>query len=135
MTDHDFGVNVLRYWYKASLLPQLGFVQYPDAIAHYDKESPTFIATFGSAVRKLEQSKYVDAMQELGKSSGDRYPSVNEFFNAVAKHATDFTWTDVKAVAADSAKDVGKVAAIGGSIVLIGVAIGAAIYISSFRRR
>lgn len=113
ISNRDFAINVLRVWWNATPMAQLGFTSYSDAISHYDTVEPGFLETFGSAVRSQDMIKLQDAMKALAAKYGTAYPKWDEFFNFAAQYVGQLSMGDLKDAAAESVTDLKNIALTG----------------------
>jgi hypothetical protein len=121
MTDRDWGITVLRYWFEGSFK----LYSFQDAIAYYDNLNPNFIPALGKACRGLKQSQVKDSLISFAQENGANYPRPQDFLGQLAKDVGVSVGDIVSAVGdgvfqwADLMGNIGKWAVIGLGLYLL----------------
>lgn len=130
-SDRDYGINMLRFYYKASLLPSL------DALIKSLDQHPGAVESIGKMARSIPQDKVQAQFELLARAKGMTYPSRAEF-NASLLTAGASIVSAGSAIAgglSDSVDQAASALKITGALVLVGglVLVGVLIFTKAGR--
>jgi hypothetical protein len=131
--NRDYAINVLRFWWNASVLSGLSLTTFQDALAYYERTHPSFMDAFGKAAKSISISKARDAMEGVAKKSGSTYPDINTLFDALGTSAMSWDSDDTKAVAEGIVEDLQGSLKFGlGTVVVVAAVLGGLWLYSTF---